>query len=94
MQAARSAEARLASAAASCASAEQLYASEARRLRAGTSTFFPVLQRQTDLIAARGRELQAQTDLNKAIAEFQRAIGSTFQVHNVVVQTLFDSRSK
>lgn len=85
MQAVRSAEARLASAAASRVSSEQLYASEVRRLRAGTSTVFLVLQRQTELIAARGRELQAQTDLNKAIAEFQRAIGSTFQVHNVVM---------
>ncbi|MFN7930575.1 MAG: TolC family protein [Blastocatellia bacterium] len=87
MQAMRSAQARLAAAAAARTSSEQLYNSEQRRLAAGTSTVFLVLQRQTELIAARGRELQAQTDLNKAIAEFQRATGSTFQAHNVVVRS-------
>lgn len=92
MQAVRSADARLAAAAASRSSSEQLYASEVRKLQAGTSTVYLVLQRQTDLIGARGRELQAQTDLNKAIADFQRAIGSTFQAHNVVVQV--ETRSK
>lgn len=86
MQAMRSAQARLAAAAASRASSEQLYGSEQRKLLAGTSTVYLVLQRQTDLIAARGRELQAQTDLNKAIADFQRATGVTFQAHNVVVR--------
>jgi hypothetical protein len=43
------------------------------------------LQRQTDLVVARGKELQAQTDLNKAIADFQRAIGNTFRYRNVAV---------
>ncbi|HXG83975.1 MAG TPA: TolC family protein, partial [Pyrinomonadaceae bacterium] len=66
-QSLRSAEARLNSAAASRASAEQLFASEQRQFRAGTTTVFLVLQRQNELVAARGRELQAQTDLNKAI---------------------------
>ena len=45
------------------------------------------MQRQTDLLAARGRELQAQTDLNKSIAEFQRATGSTLDANNVSVRT-------
>ena len=86
MQAVRSAEARLAAAAASRDSFEQLYNSEQRKLQAGTSTVFLLLQRQTDLIAARGRELQAQTDLNKAIADFQRATGDTFQTHHISVK--------
>jgi HAE1 family hydrophobic/amphiphilic exporter-1 len=86
-QALRSAEARLASAAAARSSSEQQYESEQRQFRAGTSTVFLVLQRQTELLAARGRELQAQTDLNKAIAAFQRAIGSTLEVNNVLVRT-------
>ena len=34
-----------------------------------------------------GRELQAQTDLHKTIAEFQRATSSTFQVNNISVVT-------
>lgn len=87
LQAVRSAEARLASAAAARSSAEQQYASEQRQFRAGTTTLFLVLQRQTDLLAARARELQAQTDLNKSIAQFQRATGSTLEVNHVSVIT-------
>lgn len=83
----RSAEARLASAAASRSSAEQQYDSEQRQFRAGTTTVFLVLQRQNELLAARGQELQAQTDLNKAIADFQRATGITLQANNVAVRT-------
>jgi HAE1 family hydrophobic/amphiphilic exporter-1 len=86
LQSLRSAEARLASAAASRSSAEQLYQSEQRRLQNGTSTVYFVLQRQQELVAARARELQAQTDLNKAIANFQRSTGNTFQAHNISVQ--------
>lgn len=82
----RSAEARLASAAASRSSAEQQYESEQRQFKAGTTTVFLVLQRQNELLAARGRELQAQTDLNKAIAEFQRATGNTLGANNVSVR--------
>jgi HAE1 family hydrophobic/amphiphilic exporter-1 len=87
LQAVRSAEARLASAAAARSSAEQQYASEQRQFRAGTTTVFLVLQRQTDLLGARARELQAQTDLNKAIAQFQRATGSTLEANHVSVIT-------
>jgi HAE1 family hydrophobic/amphiphilic exporter-1 len=85
LQALRSAEARLASALATRQSAEQLYDSEQRQFRSGTTTFYLVLQRQTELITARGRELQAQTDLNKAISEFQRATGTTLSANNVSV---------
>lgn len=90
LQALRSAEARLSSALASRLSAEQLAASEERQFRAGTTTFYLVLQRQTELLAARGRELQAQTDLNRAISEFQRATGTTLTANNVTVS---DARS-
>ncbi|HLM55451.1 MAG TPA: TolC family protein [Pyrinomonadaceae bacterium] len=84
-QALRSAEARLAAAAAARSSAEQLYESEQRQFRAGVTTVFLVLQRQNELLAARGRELQAQTDLNKSIAEFQRATGSTLDANRVSI---------
>jgi outer membrane protein len=87
LQSVRSAEARLAAAASSRSSAEQQYASEQRQFAAGTSTLFLVLQRQTELIAARGRELQAQTDLNKSIALFQRATGNTLAVNNVSIRS-------
>ena len=87
LQALRSAEARLQSAAAARTAAEQLYQSEQRQFQAGTTTFFLVQQRQTELITAKGRELQAQTDLNRAISEFQRSIGSTLEANNVTVSS-------
>ncbi len=85
LQSLRSSEARLSSALASRQSAEQLYESEQRQFRAGTTTFYLVLQRQTELLTARGRELQAQTDLNKAISEFQLATGTTLTANSVTV---------
>ncbi|PYS91825.1 MAG: hypothetical protein DMF64_10825 [Acidobacteria bacterium] len=87
LQAVRSAEARRAAAAAARSSAEQQYASEQRQFRAGTTTVFLVLQRQTELLSARANELQAQTDLNKAISDFQRATGNTLEVNHVAVRT-------
>lgn len=87
LQALRSAEARLSSAAASRASAEQLLSSEQRQFAAGTTTTYLVLQRQTELLAARSRELQAQTDLNRAISEFQRSTGTTLTANNVTVSS-------
>ncbi len=90
LQALRSAEARLASAAASRLSAEQLLSSEQRQFAAGTTTTYLVLQRQTELLAARSRELQAQTDLNRAISEFQRSTGTTLTANNVTVSTTGD----
>ena len=85
VQALRSAEARLNSAISSRKSAELLYESEQRQFRAGTTTLYLVYQRQNELVIARGRELQAQTDLNKAISEFRRATGSTLTANNVTV---------
>ena len=87
MQALRSSEARLAAAVATRTSAEQLFESEQRRFQAGTTTFFLVQQRQIELVTARGRELQAQTDLNRAISEFQRATGLTLSANNVSVSS-------
>jgi HAE1 family hydrophobic/amphiphilic exporter-1 len=86
LQALRSAEARLAASAAARGTAEQQYASERRKFQSGMSTAYMVSQRQIDLIAARGRELQAQTDLNKSVAAFRRATGSTLQTHNVALR--------
>jgi HAE1 family hydrophobic/amphiphilic exporter-1 len=87
LQAVRSAQARLVSATASRDATEKQYESERRKFQAGLSTVFLVLQRQQELIAARGREVQAQTDLNKSIADFQRATGSTFKAHNITVKS-------
>ena len=85
LQSLRSAEARLDSATIARTSAEQQYESEQRQFRAGTSTIYLVLQRQTNLLTARSNELQAQTTLNKAISTFQRAVGTTLSANNVSI---------
>ena len=86
LQSVRTAQSRLRAAAAARAASEQQYISEQRRFDAGQSTLFLVLERQTALTTARGNELRAQTDLNKAIAELQRATGNSMQANNVVVR--------
>jgi multidrug efflux pump subunit AcrA (membrane-fusion protein) len=63
----------------------QMLASEQRKLDAGQSTTFLVLERQTTLTNARSMELKAQTDLNKAIADLQRATGNALRANSVVV---------
>lgn len=66
-------------------SAEQQLAGEQKLYEVGRSTTFLLLQRQQELTAARTNELQAQTDYNKALADLQRATGSTLVVNNVTV---------
>jgi outer membrane protein len=85
LQSMRSAESRLRAAVATREANEQQFASEQRKLDAGQSTVFLVLERQTALTEARGMELKAQTDLNKAIADLQRATGNALRANSVVV---------
>lgn len=85
MQSLSTAEARLRAAAVARSTAEQQYESEKRKLDAGQSTVFLVLERQTALASAKGNELRAQTDLNKSIAELQRATGNSLAANNVTV---------
>ena len=86
LQTMRSAEARLRAAVAAREASEQQYSSEQRKLDAGQSTVFLVLDRQTALTTARGNELRAQTDLNKSIADLQRATGNALSVNSIVVR--------
>ena len=86
LQAVRSSEARLRAAVATREANEQQFSSEQRKLDAGQSTVFLVLERQTALTEARGLELKAQTDLNKAIADLQRATGNALSVNSIVVR--------
>ena len=83
LQTVRTAEARLRSAAISRENSEKLYASEQRKLDAGQSDIYKVLDRQTALTTARSNELRAQTELNKAIAELQRATGNSLKANNI-----------
>jgi outer membrane protein TolC len=79
LQAVSSAEQRLQAAAEARIAAEKQYAGEQRQLLAGTSTVFLVLERQTTLVTAQGREIEAQTNLNKVIANLRRVTGGTLE---------------
>ncbi len=85
LQAVRSLEARVAAAGVARASAQQQYESEQRRFESGLATVFLVLQRQSDLVTAQAREIQAQADLNVATAALRRATGTTLEARGVRV---------
>jgi HAE1 family hydrophobic/amphiphilic exporter-1 len=86
LQLVRTAESRLRAAASARGASEQQYASEQRKLDAGQSTVFLVLERQTQLTTARGNELRAQTELNKAVADLQRATGNALEQNRVEIR--------
>jgi len=88
LQTYQSALSRLSSTGQARAAAEAVYASEVRKFHNGESTTFLVLQRQVDLAQARGAELEAQTDLNKAVVELQRVEGTILTNNGVNLQTL------
>jgi outer membrane protein TolC len=83
IQGLRSAEARFRAAQAARTYAERDYESDKRKVTAGLQTVFVMLQRQTDLVQAKGRELQAKTDLRKAVIELERAMGRTLEVYHI-----------
>jgi outer membrane protein TolC len=86
LQTASSARSRLDASVTARIYAEQQYASEQRQFQAGTSTVFLVLQRQTDLIAARTREVRARADLGEATANFDRAVARTIEARSIEVK--------
>ncbi len=83
LQTIRTAKYRLVAAHAARIAAERVLLSEQRRFQIGTSTTFLVLQRQLDVANNRGRELQAQTDVNKATVELSRVTGGVFAQNKV-----------
>ncbi len=83
IQGLRSAQYRLVAASAARAAAERVLLGEQRRFQAGTSTTFLILQRQLDVANQQGRELQAQTDLDKAIVELNRVSGGIFAQNGI-----------
>ena len=58
---------------------EKSLAAEQKKLQAGTSTTFIVLRLQDDLAEAEIRELQAITDYNKSLAEYDQQVGTTLE---------------
>lgn len=83
LQLMRTAEARLRSAAISRENSQREYESEQRKLDNGQSDIYRVLERQTALTTARSNELRAQTELNKSIADLQRATGNSLKANNI-----------
>jgi outer membrane protein len=83
IQSVRTAEARLRTAAIARENTARQYESEQRKLEAGQSDVYRVLERQTALTAARSNELRARTELNKAISELNRVMGQTLAANNV-----------
>jgi HAE1 family hydrophobic/amphiphilic exporter-1 len=84
----RETQARLAAASAARVAAARVLLAEQRRFSAGTSTTFLVLQRQLDLANTEGRELQAQTSLNKAVVELNRVAGTTFAGYGIDIDAI------
>lgn len=68
--------------------AQTLYDSERRQLTEGTSTTYLVLERQTTLVQAQGNEVQAQTDLNRAVSNLQTSIGTSLVANSISLVTV------
>ncbi|MFL6373221.1 MAG: TolC family protein [Pyrinomonadaceae bacterium] len=83
IQAVRTNEARLRAASIARENSQRQYESEQRKLDNGQSDVYRVLDRQTALASAQSAELRARTDLNKSIADYERATGSTLKANNV-----------
>lgn len=84
----QAAQARLYAARQGREAAAQVLASEIRKFRNGESTTFLIDQRQVEFVQQEGLELQAQTDLNKAVVELQRVDGSILSQNGVSLDTL------
>lgn len=64
---------------------ESLAAGE-KRLIAGASTVFEVLELQDKLASAATSALRARADFNEAVARYHQATGTTLAIHHVVLQ--------
>ncbi len=69
------------------ANAEMQLEGEQRLYQVGRSTTFLLFQRENALTNARGAELRAETDYNKALADLQRATSTTLRANNIIVNT-------
>jgi len=65
---------------------EEKLRAEEKKLAAGLSTSYTVLQHQRDLAAARTNELRAVADYNLSLARLDRALGLTLKAKNIRVE--------
>lgn len=83
LQTLRTSEARLRAATIARDNSQKQYESEQRKLDSGQSDVYKVLDRQTALAASKSNEIRAQTELNKAIGDLQRATGNSLKDNNI-----------
>lgn len=83
LQLVRTAEARLRVASIARENSAKQYESEQRKLDEGQSDTYRVLERQSAYTASRSSELRARTELNKAIADLERATGNSLTANNI-----------
>ncbi len=63
--------------------ADEKLAAEEKKLRAGMSTNYTVLQQQRDLALARTNEIKARVDYSLSLARLDKAMGTTLQSKNI-----------
>ena len=83
LQSIETAKQRITAAESSARAAQAKLESETRLFGTGESTSFLVLTRQNEYADSRRRAVAARLDLNKAIARYEQAIGSTLEAHQV-----------
>jgi len=83
MQAIATARQRISAAEAGERAAKEKVESETRLFQTGESTNFLVLTRQNEYLDSRRRVVVSNLDFNKAVAQFERAMGTTLASHNV-----------
>lgn len=88
IQGLREAQYRVVAARSAREAAQRVLLGEQRRFAAGTSTTFLILQRQLNVANQQLRELQAQTDLDKAIVELNRVSGGIFAQNGIDASAL------
>jgi outer membrane protein TolC len=59
---------------------------EEKKLRAGTSTSFLVLQAQSQLAAAKSSEIRARADYDESLANLALAEGTTLEKNQIVLK--------
>jgi len=85
-QSLQSGQQRLAAATASVRAAREKVESETRLFNSGESTNFLVLTRQNEYAESRRRELLAQLEINKSLAQMRRAVGRTLENFGIQVR--------
>lgn len=67
--------------------AEELLKGERSLFDSGRSTTFLLFERENTLTTARNKEVRAETEYNKSVADLQRATSTTFQMNNIQVDS-------